>query len=65
MQELIESGSKVGTVDDDGNVQTFGWSSYNLEMIRSPKGAVWIRVNEDHLTENEQGDLFDLLNTHG
>ena len=62
LQELIENGSKVGIVDDDGNVQTFGWSSYNLEMIRSPRGAVWSRVNEDHLTEEEQGDLFDLLN---
>ena len=63
LQELIESGSKVGTVSDDGNVKTFGWSSRNLEMIRSPRGAVWIRVNEDHLTEEEQGELLDLLNT--
>ncbi|MCY4597324.1 MAG: BstXI family restriction endonuclease [Bryobacterales bacterium] len=62
LYEVIEDGSKVGTVDDNGNVQTFGWSSDNLEMIRSPRGAVWIRVSEDHLTEEEQGDLFDLLN---
>ncbi len=62
LHELIEDGTKVGAVDDDGNVQTFGWSSSNLEMIRSPRGAVWIRVSEDRLTEEEQGDLFDLLN---
>lgn len=60
LPELIENGSRVGTVDGEGNVRTFGWSSCNMEMIRSPRGAVWIRINEDHLTEEEQGDLFDL-----
>ena len=62
LQELKENGAKVGTVDEGGSVRTFGWSSENLEMIRSPKGAVWVRISEDHLTEDEQGDLFDLLN---
>ena len=60
--ELIEGGVKVGTVEDDGGVHTFGWSSRNLEMIRAPRGAVWIRISENHLTEDEQAHLFDLLN---
>ena len=60
-QELITSGAKIGTVDESGSIQTFGWGSENLEMIRSPMGAVWIRVSEDHLTEEEQAELLDLL----
>ena len=64
LPELIEHGVKVGTVDDDGSVHTFGWSAKNLEMIRAPSGAVWIRISEDHLTEEDQAHLFDLLN-HG
>lgn len=63
LRELIESGAKVGTVDGTGSIRTFGWSSENLEMIRSPMGAVWIRVSEDRLTEDEQGELLDLLKT--
>lgn len=62
LPELIEHGVKVGMVDDSGSVHTFGWSASNLEMIRAPRGAVWIRISEDHLTEEEQGHLFDLLN---
>lgn len=63
LQELIKGGAKVGTVDESGSIETFGWGSENLEMIRSPMGAVWIRVSEDHLTADEQGELFDLLKT--
>ena len=62
LPELIEHGVKVGTVDDSGSVHTFGWSASNFEMIRAPGGAVWIRISEDHLTEEEQAHLFDLLN---
>lgn len=46
LQELIESGAKVGIVRPDG-VETFGWISTNWEMIRSPKGSVWIRICSD------------------
>lgn len=62
LTELIEHGVKVGTIDDNGSVHTFGWSAGNLEMIRAPGGAVWIRISEDHLTQQEQAELFDLLN---
>ena len=62
LPELIEHGIKVGTVDDGGGIHTFGWSARNLEMIRAPGGAVWIRISEDHLTEEDQAHLFELLN---
>jgi hypothetical protein len=51
----------VGTVDGDGTVSTFGWASENLEMIRSPAGAVWIRIVEDHLSAEEQSILLEYL----
>ena len=61
LPELIENGVKVGTVDPSGNVHTFGWSTPNLEMIRAPKGAVWIRISDDHLTGEEQARFLNLL----
>lgn len=60
--ELIASGSKVGLVDHEGTVSTFGWISKNLEMIRSPAGAVWIRIVEDHLSAVDQAQLIEFLN---
>jgi hypothetical protein len=59
--QLIAAGLKVGTVDADGAVSTFGWASKNLEMIRSPAGAVWIRIVEDHLSAEEQSILLEYL----
>ena len=61
LPELVEDGVKVGTVDDRGGVRTFGWSAANLEMIRAPGGAVWIRISEDHLAEEEQARFVELL----
>ena len=52
---------KIGSLDVEGNVSTFGWASENLEMIRSPAGAVWIRIVEDHLSADEQAILLEYL----
>lgn len=43
LQELIKDGEKVGILSESG-VESFGWISADWEMIRSPKGAVWIRI---------------------
>lgn len=59
--QLIAEGQKVGTIDTEGSVSTFGWASENLEMIRSPAGAVWIRIVEDHLSTEEQSLLLEYL----
>ena len=61
LPELMASGSKVGVIDNDGSVATFGWISDNLEMIRSPAGAVWIRIVEDHLSDEDQAHLMQFL----
>lgn len=61
LSELMESGAKVGVVDGEGTIATFGWISRNLEMIRSPAGAVWIRIVEDHLSPEDQAALIDFL----
>jgi hypothetical protein len=37
---------KVGIILPEG-VETFGWMSNDWEMIRSPKGAVWIKISRD------------------
>ncbi len=37
---------KVGIIRPEG-IETFGWISKNYEMIRSPLGAVWIRISTD------------------
>jgi len=55
---------KVGVVDDAGTIATFGWISRNLEMIRSPAGAVWIRIVEDHLSAEDQAALTDFLEAY-
>ena len=63
LSALIDDGQKVGVVEDDGIISTFGWISNDLEMIRSPSGAVWIRIVEDHLSPEEQGKLIDILSS--
>jgi hypothetical protein len=59
--ELIAAARKVGWVAPNGNVTTFGWASPNLEMIRSSAGAVWIRIVEDHLSDEDQAALVEFL----
>ncbi|MDO9477263.1 MAG: restriction endonuclease [Pseudohongiella sp.] len=61
LAELISEGAKVGIVDETGVISTFGWIAQNLEMIRSPAGAVWIRIVEDHLSAEEQATIADFL----
>ncbi len=64
LSELIADGSKVGIVDQEGLISTFGWISESLEMIRSPAGAVWIRIVEDHLSAEDQSSLIEFLENH-
>ena len=59
--ELMADGSKVGIVDGEGVISTFGWISKNLEIIRSPVGAVWIRIVEDHFSPEDQAALLDFF----
>lgn len=61
LPELIAGGAKVGVIDPEGSVSTFGWISTNLEMIRSPAGAVWIRIVEDHLSAEDQSRLMEFI----
>jgi hypothetical protein len=46
LDEIIDTGNKVGIITS-GGIETFGWISDDWEMIRSPLGSVWIRINED------------------
>lgn len=46
LDEIIDTGNKVGVITS-GGIETFGWISDDWEMIRSPLGSVWIRINED------------------
>jgi hypothetical protein len=46
LPELISGNLKVGIITEDG-IQTFGWISSDFEMIRSSRGAVWIRLHGD------------------
>jgi len=55
LQELIDSGAKVGIIRPDG-IETFGWISTNWEMIRSPRGSVWIRLCDDGADEPPTGE---------
>jgi hypothetical protein len=45
--ELADAGHKVAVVDNDGEWNTFGWISEDYEMIRGPRGGVWIRLTVD------------------
>jgi hypothetical protein len=51
VDDVRTRGLKVGIVTDQG-VRTFGWMTQDYEMIRSPRGAVWIRLHRD-MTEDE------------
>lgn len=46
VEELKNTGMKVGIILPE-RVETFGWMSNDWEMIRSPKGAVWIKISRD------------------
>jgi hypothetical protein len=50
--ELIKDGEKLGVIRESG-VETIGWLSPNWEMIRSPRGAVWIRICVDRGAEHD------------
>jgi hypothetical protein len=52
LHELEEIGIKVGTFRD-GQFHTFAWASQSFEMLRSPRGAVWIMITSDHLTAED------------
>jgi len=59
--DLMNEGAKVGFIDQQGAFSSFGWISENFEMIRSPAGAVWIRLVEDHFTQEEQSANSTLI----
>lgn len=61
LPELISQNRKVGHVHEDGSVTTFGWASENLELIRSPAGAVWIKIVQDHLSGEDQSTYLEYL----
>jgi hypothetical protein len=50
--ELEGVGIKVAALRD-GRFDTFAWASDSFEMLRSPRGAVWIRITSDHLEADE------------
>lgn len=52
VSDLTEVGMKVAVLRD-GKYETFAWASETLEMLRSPQGAVWIRITTDHLSVDE------------
>lgn len=52
LAEVTATGLKIGVIKAGGIVETFGWISTDYEMIRSPRGAVWIRLHRD-MTEDE------------
>ena len=59
--ELTNEGEKVGLIKEQG-VETIGWMSPNWEMIRSPRGAVWIRICSDRGREHDDiGAVADPL----
>lgn len=46
LSKLQDLDWKVAVIRPEG-IETFGWISENYEMIRSPLGAVWIRISTD------------------
>ena len=59
--ELTRDGEKVGLIKEAG-IETIGWISPNWEMIRSPRGAVWIRISSDRGREHDDaGAVADPL----
>jgi len=66
--ELQQEGVKVGLVKESG-IETIGWLSHNWEMMRSPNGAVWIRICLDREEERLDPGAVDPpaeegINTH-
>ncbi len=51
LAEMIELDLKVGIITPEG-IETFGWIADDYEMIRSPLGAVWIRISQDGIEES-------------
>lgn len=56
--ELQEAGRKVGFLDENDELVTFGWMSNDFKMIRSPHGAVWVQLSDD-MSQAEQDAAFD------
>jgi hypothetical protein len=54
LTELQEMNLKVGILREE-RVDTIGWISDDYSMIRSPMGAVWIRLSEDMTAEEMEG----------
>lgn len=50
--ELEDMGIKIAVLRGD-RFETFAWASDSFEMLRSPRGAVWIRITSDHLEADE------------
>ena len=48
---------KVGIIRPEG-IETFGWISEDLKMIRSPEGAVWIQLHGD-IAEEDPPQIVD------
>lgn len=46
LPEIIRMGNKVGIIRSKG-IETFGWISDDMDMIRSPNGSVWIQLHGD------------------
>jgi len=54
LAELLEMNLKVGILREE-RVDTIGWISDDYTMIRSPMGAVWIRLCDDMSGEEMAG----------
>lgn len=57
LDELIEMELKVGIIRPEG-IETFGWISEDLKMIRSPEGAVWVQLHGD-IAEEDPPTIVD------
>jgi hypothetical protein len=58
LAELQEAGRKIGFIDENDEIVTFGWMSDDYKMIRSPHGAVWVQLSGD-MSEAERSASFD------
>lgn len=52
LEELKEHAIKVAKVQGE-QISTFGWISDDEKMIRSPLGAVWIKVTDEMSSDDE------------
>jgi len=46
VKELSDAGVKVGIIRNE-QFESFAWAAESLEMLRSPLGAVWIKIASD------------------